>query len=467
MNKSTPEEIIKYVGGKDNINYLTNCMTRLRFNLKDNSIVDEEGLKSLPEVIATNKSGGQYQIIVGQKAEKIYNEINPIINDQSDSYEQNISNKPQSFKDIINAVFDYLSGSLTPLIPILLTASLAKTVAAIVGPSLLDIVSETSDIFVLFNFAGDAGFYFLPIFIGYSAARKLNASIPINMLLGALLLHPTFVQIAESETAFSVFGIPTEAQVYASTVVPMLLIVWISNYIENIFDKYSPDILKVFLKPFGTFVIMLPIALTVLAPLGGYVGVYVGQSIIALNDLVGPLAVAVIGGTFSLLVLTGMHPILFTYLFVTFPEIGYDNFLLPGILAASWTAAGVALACVVKFKSKENKSLTLGYIITWLLGGVGEPLLYGLSIPYKTPLIAGILSGFITGLVAGIMNLTAYVLNTSNGIYGLAAFIGGETSNYIALGVTLIVAIISGFLIMYFMKLDENITNKRGDEYVD
>lgn len=117
----------------------------------------------------------------------------------------------------------------------------------------------------------------------------------------------------------------------------------------------------------------------------------------------------------------------------------------------------VALACMYKFKNTTNKKLTFGYLLTWLLGGVGEPLLYGLSVPYKTPLIAGAIAGGIAGLVAGLLNLTAYVLNPSNGIYGIAAFIGGSQWNYIALAITIGVAVVSGFVVMSFMKLEESV----------
>ncbi|MDO5666168.1 MAG: PTS transporter subunit EIIC [Bacteroidia bacterium] len=449
------EEIIEYLGGADNISHLTHCMTRLRFNLKDYSLADQNKLEKVSGVIGINNTGAQYQVIIGQAVERYYKELISVLNISNDVDIKNDVKEDLSFKSVINSVFDYLSGSLTPLIPILLSASLAKTVAAIIGPSLLGLVSETSDIYTLFTFVGDAGFYFLPVFIAYSAARKLNTSIPISLLLGAVLIHPTLLQIASDEVSFSVYGIPTVAQNYTSTVVPMLLIVWILSYVDRFFDKYSPDVLKVFLKPFGSLIIMLPISLSVLAPLGGYIGQYVSAGIISLNEIAGPFAVAIIGGTFSLLVLTGMHPLLFTYLFVSFPELGYDNFLLPGILATSWAGLGVSLACVFKFKYKENKTLGLGYIITWLLGGVGEPMLYGLYLRYKTPLYACIIAGFLAGIIAGLFDLTAYVLNTSNGIYGLAAFIGGDTSNYFALGVTLVAAVVLGFVVMYFMKIDE------------
>lgn len=466
MNKNekyqkTAKDVLKAVGGKENVSLVTHCMTRLRFNLKDENIPDDETVKSIDGVAGVVKSGGQYQVIIGTTVEQVFSELCSMGGFQNDSeaLEKEVSAEVKgeklSAKNIVNSVFDYLSGSLTALIPILLTASLCKTIAAVLGPQLLSVISEKSNLYILFTFVGDAGFYFLPVFIGWSAAKKLNCNIAIGMLLGAVLIHPAFLEIANEGVPFSVYGIPSMAQNYTSTVIPMILIVWIMSYVEMFFKKHTPDVLKVFLVPFGTLAVMLPLALCVLGPAGAFLGNYVCEAIISVNEFAGPLGVAIVGATFAILVLTGMHPVLFTYLFVTFPMLGYDTFLIPGILAASWAGTGAAIACVIKFKKKENRSLTIGYIITWFLGGVGEPLLYGLNVPYKTPLYASAIAGFITGLTAGLMKLTAYILNTSNGIYLLPAFVGGKTSNYIALAVTLIVGLASGFAVMMFMRIEE------------
>lgn len=450
------KEVLEAVGGKENVLQVTHCMTRLRFNLKDETIPREEDVKRIDGVAGIVKSGGQYQVVIGTTVEQVFTELGRIGGFHDvDSGAAALEEKDKK-GSVVNAVFDYLSGSLTALIPILLVASLCKTIAVAFGPQLLGVISEGSDLYTLFTFVGDAGFYFLPVFIGYSAAKKRSCNAAIGMLLGAVLIHPTFAAMSAEGAAFHVYGIPVMVQSYSSTVIPMILIVWIMSYVERFFKRYSPDVLKVFLVPFGTLIVMLPLSLCVLGPAGAFLGNYVCQAIISINGVAGPLGVAVVGATFAILVLTGMHPVLFTYLFVTFPMLAYDTFLIPGILAASWAGTGVAMACVVKFKKKENRSLITGYILTWFLGGVGEPLLYGLNVPYKTPLYASAIAGFITGFAAGLLNLTAYILNTSNGIYLLPAFMGGNTSNYVALAVTLIVGLASGFAVMMFMKLEEN-----------
>jgi len=142
---------------------------------------------------------------------------------------------------------------------------------------------------------------------------------------------------------------------------------------------------------------------------------------------------------------------------MTFPLLGYDAFIMPATFAASWAGAGVTIACILKFKDKKKKTLTAGYLTTWVLGGVGEPLLYGLNIPYRTPLYASIVSGFISGVITGFLGLKAYVLGGANGMYSVLQFAGGPNSNYIVMIVVLVISVIIGFITMWFMKLDESL----------
>ncbi|MGN6712466.1 PTS transporter subunit EIIC [Anaerocolumna jejuensis] len=450
------EEVLQAVGGKENIANLTHCMTRLRFDLKDKGIPNDEEVKKIRGVVGVARGGNQYQVIIGTQVAQVFDELAGIVPSEGTMVAENQNEKTKKgFKEITNTVFDYLSGSLTPIIPILLVASLCKTIAAIIGPQLLHLVSDKNDLYTLFMMVGNAGFYFLPVFIGNTAAKKFKCNPVIGMLLGALLVNPTLIDMASNGTKFSVYGIPSSVQNYTSSVIPIILTIWIMSYVERFFKKYTPDILKIFLVPLGTVLVMLPLELCLLGPLGSFLGKYLCNGIISLNSVAGPLAVAIVAGTFVLLVITGMHPVLFTYLFVTFPELGKDSFLMPGMLAASWAFAGVTLACALKFKDKDKKSLTLGYFLTWLFGGVGEPILYALMVPYKTPLLASMIAGFITGLVTGFSHLTAYILNTANGIYLPPSFVGGTTSNYIALVVTMGTGLISGFIVMMFFKLDE------------
>lgn len=460
-NRQIVENILPLIGGTENVALAGHCMTRLRLNLKDYSKVDVEQLKKVSGVVGCVNTGAQLQIIIGTNVGDVYDEFCEATNlAKSEAIEENLDEdmsgkKELDGKTIISNIFAYLSGSLTPLIPVLIVCSLCKTIVAVLGPQLLGVLPETSDLYILFTFLGDAGFYFLPIILAGFAAKKMNVNQAIAVLLAAVMIHPTFMNMATEGTTFTVYGFPCAVQNYSFTVIPVLLVVWVMGYVEKFFKKISPDVLKVVLIPFGTFLVMVPVALCILGPAGSFIGNYICNGIIWLYDVAGPLAVAIIGALFGLLVCTGMHQVLFVYLFTMFPMLGYDAFMLPGILACSWAGTGVALACIVKFKSKENKSTVISYALTWFFGGVGEPMLYGLNLRYKTTLYASILAGAISGFAAGVLQLKAYVLNTSNGMYGLLAFLGGPTWNYVALAITLIISLASGFVIMMFMPLNE------------
>lgn len=461
-------QIIENIGGEANVSTFTHCMTRLRITLKDVSLAHDKEIKKLDDIIGLNKVGNQYQIIIGPAVTDVYDAMVPLfdssivggsIDDPEAAKEdaEKTKKKIHSFKDVVNVVFDYLSGTLVPLISILLAASLCKTIVAIFGPQMLNIVSAKSDFIQVFTFVGDAGFYFFPLFIGCSAAKKLKTSIPMSLLLGAILIHPTLIKMASSHhPSFSVYGIPTTALNYSSTVIPMLLTVWILSYVYKFIDKHSPNMLKVFIVPFGTLIIMLPIMLCLLAPLGGYLGNGVASGIMWLDKVAGPLAECIVAGLFPLLVLTGMHVALLSLAIASFPILGFDGLVMPAGILSAWAGLGVALACFIKFKTGKNKELTSGYALTWLFGGVGEPLLYGLEIPYKTPLAANLIGGAIGGIVAGFLNLRIYVPGAANGIYGLGGFVGGPKSNYIALAISLVVCVVAGFITMMVLPLKES-----------
>ena len=454
------ETLLPLVGGKENILQASHCMTRLRLNLKDYDKADINAIKKVSGVVGCIHSGGQLQIIIGTTVADVYDEFCKVTGlEKQAAIDENLDKgekKKLTSKGIVDAIFAYLSGTLTAIIPVMIAASLCKTIVAVFGPGLLGVMSAEGDLYMLFTMVGDAGFYFLPILVANFAAKKLNVNSAVAMFIAGIMLHPTLIEMATSGTAFTVYGIPCSVQNYSSTVVPILLIVWIMKYVEGFFKKFCPDVLKVVGVPFGTLLVMLPIALCVLGPAGSILGNYVCNGIIALDSAVGPLAVAIIGAFFALMVSTGMHTLLFVYLFTTFPMLGFDSFLLPGILASSWAGTAVGLAIALRCKKPENRSTFFSYILTWFFGGVGEPMIYGVMFKYKSALVASVAAGGIGGFVAGLMGLKAYVLSTSNGMYGLLAFLGGPTFNYVALAATIAVSVIAGIAITMVLPFNEN-----------
>lgn len=205
------QAILETIGGKENISNMTHCMTRLRFNLKDQSKVEEGKLKATAGVLGVVQSGGQYQIIIGQTVNRVYSvllDLTGRAQEQEVADTTEVMKEPFTIKGLGNKILDYLAGSLTPLIPVLIAASMFKMVMAVFGPSMLNWIHEGSSLATLLTFVGDAGFYFFPVFLGYTAGKKFGVTPVLGMFLGGVLLHPTFTQIAADGVPFDVFGIP-------------------------------------------------------------------------------------------------------------------------------------------------------------------------------------------------------------------------------------------------------------------
>lgn len=275
--KEMARQIIQDIGGSGNVVSVTHCMTRLRFNLKDMSIPQDEKIKQIAGVLGVARSGGQYQIIIGQTVNEVYDAVVAAgnLNQSAPVNEQiteDLGTKKWTWKSVGNTILNKIAGSLTPLIPMLIAASMFKMLVAVLGPTMLNVISVKSDLYQLFSLVGDAGFYFFPVAIGYTAAKQFAASPILGIFLGAIMLDPGLVKIVAAGKPFTVYGIPMHLTNYGSTVVPILLSVWIMSYVERFFNQKIPASLRTIFAPTLTIAVMLPLSLCVLGPLGGFLG---------------------------------------------------------------------------------------------------------------------------------------------------------------------------------------------------
>lgn len=464
--KKLATDVLSAVGGKDNISNVTHCMTRLRFNLKDESIPNQKEIEEIPGVIGVMKAGGQYQIIIGQKVNKVYGYLSEIGDFEKQSNVDNIPDQPKkkiTFKSIGSGILDGLAGCLTPLIPLLLAASMFKLLQALLGPSMLAVISDTGDLYTLITFVGDAGFYFFPIIVAYTAAKKFGVTPVVAMFLGAIMLHPTFVGMAAEGTKFTVFGIPTNAQNYGSTILPIIMSVWVMSYIERFFNKYIPSILRTIFAPFLTILVMLPIALSVLGPAGGFLGNYVSNALLSFTGVGSFIAIAVIAALWQYLVMTGMHLVMISTLILVFTNNGQEAIVSPAAGAASLAVSGMCLGVALRLRNKEHRSLSLGYLVAASIGGVTEPGLYGVGMRYRRPLIGMMAGGFAGGLYAGIMGVTAYALIPVASVLNVLSYAGGSTANFVHGVIALTIAFVVAAVVTYFtgFKKDDSLISKQ------
>ena len=456
-NRQIAKDVLSAVGGSANVSHATHCMTRLRLTLKDETKADDNVIKNIDGVLGVVHKGGQTQIVIGQNVPKVYQafcEMGGIASGSAPAVETEKPKEKITVKGVLNNILNYLSGSLTPLIPVIIAAAMFKTIMAIIGPDMMGICSAESDLYRLLDFVYDAGFYFLPIYLGYTAAKKLGTSEVLGMFLGGILLAPDFIDIVNAGEAFRVFGIPASLNNYSQSVLPMILSVYALKHVHGFFKKYIPDTLSTIFVPLLTMLVMIPVSLCVLAPLGSIVGTYISTGLLAFGGVGGFIAVAVIAALWEFLVMSGMHMVLIVTMMTIIMTEGSEAMVSPAATCATMAAIGMALGAFFRLKDKKEKSLSMGYFISGILGGVTEPALYGLGFKYKKPFIGMMIGGALGGLYAGITHVASYAVGATNFLIVLG-FAAGGTANFVNGTISCVISLLAAAIATYFIGFDE------------
>lgn len=459
-NLKIAQDVLAAVGGKDNVTFVTHCITRLRFNLKDESVLNDEEIKKIDGVIGVTRSAGQYQIIIGQNVPKVYVHICEIGGFKVENVIEEDLDAPKeklSVGSVATKALDLISGSITPLIPIMMGSAMFKMLVAVFG-DMLGWMTAGSSLYVLCTFVGDAGFYFMPIFLGYSAAKKMGASPMIGMLLGAILIHPTFVGMIGTETPFSIYGISVTPTSYASTVLPMILTVYVLTWVEKVLKKIIPDMLSTVFVPFLSLVVMLPIMFCLCAPVGGWIGNALCNVLLSLGNVpvLGILVIALIGGLWEFLVMTGMHQVFIANMLIVFFNVGYEGVISPGATMASFAVSGMLLGALLRIKDKDERSLTLSYLISAFIGGITEPGLYGTGLKFKRPFIGLFCGGFAGALYCALLGVKSYALVPVASFLALTGFAGGPQGNFMQGVIGGVIAAVVAAVVTYFFGFEKD-----------
>lgn len=416
--QKTANEIIKNVGGNANIISTLSCFTRLRIEVRNKELVNQEAIKALEGVKGGTFFQNTYQIVFGEKVADIYKAVEAARTGSVLQGEENPIEETK--KSIGGTILDYIQGSIQPVITVFIGCGLIQGIIALMA--YLNVDSTTFGYQVLSS-AGSCGYYFLPIMLGFSSAKKLKINPYIGAVIGALLVYPSMIEIASSgEAMASLYGLPVKLVNYSSSITPILLTMPVVYWIEKLAQKISPNILKPVLVPALCVLLTIPVMFVVTAPIAQYISELLGKGVTFLYTNVPVLAGLIIGGVCPYLVLTGVHnaaafPIalnefLTTGYTVLFPVLGYAN-------AAT---AGAALGVAMKTKNKEFRGESAS---SALIGAVGitEPALYGVLLPTKKPLIAvGIMSG-ICGMISMVLQVKAWGLGLC-GLGGIPIFLG-------------------------------------------
>lgn len=438
--------VIELVGGKDNVTFFTHCITRLRFNVKDKSVVKKDEIADVEGVMGCQWSGDQLQIIIGQSVGDAYQ----LICDKTglakqDSVDENLDGGKEKKKFSVTTVFDTIAGCMTPLLPCLIGAGFIKIIV-LVG-EMMNLFAVGDPTHTVLSFVGDAGFYFLPVFVGATAAKKFGVNMSLGMLIGAMFIHPNFITAVTEGTALNIVGIPIYSASYASTIFPALLSVWIMAPIEKFFAKHSPDVIRSITEPLLTLLVMIPLALCVLGPIGAFLGTYISEAIIWLYNATGFLGVGVLAALMPLLVMTGMHSSLFPYTINSFATLGYEPIVTTSMIISNLDQAAASAAVAFKSKKKNLKSTASGCAVTAFFGGVTEPAMYGINIKYKTPLYASMIGSLVGGCIAGLGKAFAYAMSGTGGIFALPIYLPNGIANVLWMVAGIAIGMIVTFVI--------------------
>jgi PTS system beta-glucosides-specific IIC component len=447
------KDILKLVGGEENIDQVTHCMTRLRFNLNDNKKADKATLKNTPGVMGVMENGGQFQVIIGNDVPVVYNALvgNMSKSPNADAGSAGASTGEKKKRNPVSALFDFISGIFTPILPAITGAGMIKGIVAILVA--VGWLSDTSSTYIILSAIGDGAFYFLPIILAISAARKLGSNMYIAAALAAGIMHPTITALlANGDTTF--VGIKVIAATYSSTVIPIILAIWIASYVEKAVDRVTHASLKLLIVPTVTLLIMVPLTLMTVGPLGTVLGNGLSGGISWLFDNMSIFASILIGGTMSLLIITGMHYALLPIIVGSMTSLGYD-FIIPLMFAANLAQGGAAFGVGLRSKNAKTKSLAYSTGLTAIMG-ITEPAMYGINMKFKKPFIAALIGGAVAGGFMGIVNVKAYVLTGLVGLPSIAAFISPAISTLIYALVGGVIAIIAAAILTYILGFQED-----------
>lgn len=441
--KGLADEILKKIGGKDNVSTLTHCMTRLRFVLNDNSKADKQGLKEISGVASVIESGGQLQVVIGTHVEEVYEELflDEIINDDKNKQGSNEKRK------ISAKIIDFISGTFSPLVPAIAGAGMIKALLALL--LLFKLVSKESQSYVVISFMADAAFYFLPVLIGYSAANKLKCNSVLAMVLAGILLHPTFSGLKTAGNPVDVFGIPIRLVSYGSSVVPIILIVLLQSFVERNVRKIIPDAIKIIFVPMITILVTGLIGMTLLGPLGSFVGDVMAKLFGILGAHGSWIIISLVATFLPIFVMFGLHHSIVPLSIAQITTTGVENILGPGAIIANIAQGVAALTVAFVSKDKATKQIATSSGITGLMG-ITEPALYGVTLPKKYPLIAAMIGGACGGIYAGVTNVYRYATGAS-GLPAIPLYIGENIWNLYNILIALVITTVVTAVLTYFL----------------
>ena len=453
--QSVAKKILERVGGKDNIVSLIHCMTRLRFTLKDESIVDDELVKKTKGVMGVMRKAGQYQIIIGNDVANVYNELQKLGNFSNQKVTQP---QKQEKRNILSMLMDTISGIMTPVIPALIGAAMMKVLLTVLP--MLGVLDTASQTYQILNVIGDGAFFFMPVLIAISASQKFGTNMYYAASLALIMLHPNFINFmntahdAEQTVKFLGF-LPVTYASYAYSVIPIILSVWALKYVERLVDKITPVVTKNFLKPMLVMLIAAPIAIIVLGPLGAIFGNVLSDIVYFIHDKLGFIAIGLVAGIYPFVVVAGMHHAFTPIKLGMLANIGYENFICIGELCSNMAQGAAALAVSIRSKNKDFKQIAGSSAFSALLAGITEPALYGVTLRLKKPMLGACIGAVAGGLFGGFFQMKCFGIATPATITIVQYVEEGRPESLLIAALTILLTVVVAFIATMFIGFED------------
>ena len=453
--QSVAKKILERVGGKDNVVSLIHCMTRLRFTLKDESIVNDELVKKTKGVMGVMKKAGQYQIIIGNDVANVYNELQKLGNF---SNQKVAKPQKQEKRNILSMLMDTISGIMTPVIPALIGAAMMKVLLTVLP--MLGILDTSGQTYQILNVIGDGAFFFMPVLIAISASQKFGTNMYYAASLALIMLHPNFISFMNTahdanETVKFLGFLPVTYASYAYSVIPIILSVWALRYVERLVDKITPVVTKNFLKPMLVMLVAAPIAIIVLGPLGSIFGNVLSDIVYFIHDKLGFIAIGLVAGIYPFVVVAGMHHAFTPIKLGMLATIGYENFICIGELCSNMAQGAAALAVSIRSKNKDFKQIAGSSAFSALLAGITEPALYGVTLRLKKPMLGACIGAVAGGLFGGFFQMKCFGIATPATITIVQYVEEGRPESLLIAALTILLTVVVAFIATMFIGFED------------
>ena len=441
------DTLIAALGGKENITRLFHCMTRLRFYVKDRTKIHEKEILKVSGISGVNWHEDQFQVIAGNEVNEMYKalENKGVPTDDAPAAES------QSSKSVVSKIIDSITGCMTPMIPALTAAGMIKVVLSLL--TTFHLVTDTSSTYQVISMIGDVTFYFMPFLIAANAAKVFRVNQSLALFIAGVYLSPAFVSMVASDAAITLFGLPITKATYSYSVIPVILMVWITHYIELLVDRITPKMVKLILNPTLVILISAPIALIVVGPLGTIIGNGLAVAINFLSAKLGFIIVGILAATFPFIVMTGMHHALTPIGLNAIATGGTDSLIFVSQVCSNIAQSGSSFAVAVKSKDENMKQLASAAGVSALMG-ITEPALYGVTLKLKRPVVAAAIAAGIGGIVGGLLHVSLYI--AQNCIMAIPAFIGEKGMSNLLYGIIMIVvSFVASFVLTFIFGFED------------